>query len=55
MTAFEYPKLQKWDYSKIMNRISDNWEKTDQIQAELNREVLELTKSTDLKQREEMK
>ena len=51
---FEYPKLQKWDYLKIMNRISDNWEKRDQIQAELNREVLEHTKSTDLKQREEM-
>ena len=22
---FEYPKLQKWDYTKIVNRISDNW------------------------------
>ena len=37
-----------------MHRISENWEKRDQIQAELNKEVFEYTKSTDLKQREEM-
>ena len=51
---FEYPKLQKWDNSKIINRISDNWGNRDQIQADLNKEVLEHTKSTDLKEREEM-
>ena len=51
---FEYPKLQKWDNFKIINRISDNWENRDQIRADLNREVLEHTKSTDLKHREEM-
>ena len=51
---FEYPKLKKWDNSKIINRISNNWGNRDQIQADLNREVLEHSKSTDLKQREEM-
>ena len=51
---FEYPKLQKWDYTKIMNRISANWKDRDQIQADLNKEVFELAKSTDPKQREEM-
>ena len=34
--------------------MSDNWENRDQIRADLNREVLEHTKSTDLKQREKM-
>ena len=51
---FEYPNLQKWDYFKIMDRISENWVDRDIIQAELNKEVLENAKSTDLNQREEM-
>ena len=51
---YEYPNLQKWDYSKIMHRISNNWKDRDQIQADLNKEVFELAKSTDLKQREDM-
>ena len=50
---YEYPKLQKWDYTKIVNCISDNWHNREEIQIELNREVLDLTKSTDLNQREE--
>ena len=51
---FEYPNLQKWDNQKIVNHISDNWANRDQIQADLNRRILERTKSIDLKEREEM-
>ena len=41
---FEYPNLQKWDYFKIMDRISENWVNRDIIQSELNKEVLENAK-----------
>ena len=47
---FEYPKLQKWDYLKIMQHICVNWKNRDQIQADLNKELFETTKSKDLKQ-----
>ena len=38
---FEYPKLQKWNNTKIVNRISENWADRNQIQIDLNKEILE--------------
>ena len=41
---FDYPKLQKWSNTKIVNRISENWEDRNQIQIDLNKEILERAK-----------
>ena len=48
----EYPRLQKWDNIKIIKRISDNWADRVNIQIEQNKRVMEYTKATDLKERE---
>ena len=51
---FEYPKLQKWDNLKIINHISTNWSDRVNIQANMNKKILEFAKSTDLQEREEL-
>ena len=48
------PNLQKWSNSKIVNRISENWDNRDQIQIDLNKETLDNAKSLDLKECEEI-
>ena len=48
---FDYPKLQKWNNTRIVNRISENWTDRAQIQIDLNKEILERAKSLDLKER----
>ena len=50
---FEYPKLQKWSNTRIVNRISENWADRAKIQIDLNKEILVRAKSLDLKEREE--
>ena len=49
---FEHPGLQKWSNTEIIDHIKKNWVDRDQIQKDINNDIFERTKSSNLQHRE---